>query len=356
MIQFSDKTGISTFSINNRKYIGSKYRLLHFLEKIIVSKVKNIKTFVDGFSGTGVVAHHFRKFSKKVIANDILYSNFIINKTFLCSHKKDVNLKKVIELLSVLNTLSPKKGYAFDHYGGRYFTEENAGMIDAIREEIDNLYRMNDCTEQERNLLITSLLFAADKAANTVGQYDAFLKHIGKDSYDKTGIHHIDSNVYKKIQLQLPELNLDSNNEVYNEDVNKLLEKIDGTVLYLDPPYNNRQYIDNYHVLENIARWDKPPLYGKTKKFERDELKSGFSRKNSAPSIFIDLIKKAKVNYIFFSYNNEGIIPDEIIIETLKNKGKVEIFTADYNIFGNGAGKSRMRQVKERLFFCAVDR
>ena len=167
--------------------------------------------------------------------------------------------------------------------------------------------------------------------------------------------HRIDSNVYKKIHLNIPEIIFDGKNKVYNEDLNKLISRIEGTVLYLDPPYNNRQYIDNYHVLENIAIWNKPLLYGKTKKFKRDNLKSKYSRKYDALTAFNELIKLSRSKYIFLSYNNEGIISDDLIVQILQSKGQVEIFEEDYNIFGNGAGKSKKRNIKERIFYCEVD-
>src|SRR3989339_529172 len=302
------------FDVNNRKYLGSKYKLLDFLEEKITKNCnkndKKFDCFVDIFSGTGVVANHFRKFSKKVIANDILYSNFVI-------------------------------------------TKENASYIDSIREKIEYYKKTNKVTEQEYFVLLTSLMFAIDKIANTVGQYDAFLKHIGKESYSK-GKHLIDNNVNKKIFLKIPIIYFDGINEVYNKDANELIKEIKCNVLYLDPPYNSRQYVDCYHVLENIIRWEKPKLYGKTKKFERDNLKSKYCRKTHSVYAFEDLINNADCDHIFLSYNDEGIIPDNEIERILKSKGDLKIYSQDYNVFGNGAGSSKKRKVIERLFYCKV--
>lgn len=343
------------FDINNRKYLGSKNRLLEFLEKVILRNAPNrIGVFVDIFSGTGVVANHFRKFSKEVIANDILYSNFVINKVFLNSTKRNVRVRKVENLINGLNTLKPLKGYCYRNFGGTYFTKENASYIDAIREETKKLKAKSKITTQEYYVLLTSLLFAIDKVANTVGQYDAFLKHIGRKSYDQKGRHLVDSNVYKKIVLKMPAINFDGNNKVFNEDANNLIKKIECEVLYLDPPYNHRQYIDSYHVLENIMIWEKPKVYGKTKKFERDRLKSKYSQRSHATYVFENLINNAKCKHIFLSYNNEGIIPDPDISRILENKGKLKIYKTQYNIFGNGAGQSKKRIITERVFYCKV--
>ena len=354
-VQINNDNETDRFFIHNRKYLGAKFRIITFLKEVILSEVKDeITVFVDGFAGTGVVGHYFTSISHKVISNDILFSNYIVLRTFLNTHKKNASLKKVKTLIAELNQSEPFEGYVYANFGGSYFTCENAGLIDSIRERIESFYSEKRCSLQEKYILLTSLLYAVDKVANTVGQYDAFLKHIGKQSYSKSGTHRIDSNVYKRIQLKMPALNYHNNNKVYCKDLNELIAEIQGDVLYLDPPYNNRQYIDCYHVLENIMVWNKPELSGKTRKFEREHLKSKFSRKQEAITAFTDLIVQAKVKHIFLSYNNEGIIPDEIIHSVLEAKGQVQVREQQYSIFGNGAGRAVKRDIKERIFYCRV--
>jgi adenine-specific DNA-methyltransferase len=51
--------------------------------------------------------------------------------------------------------------------------------------------------------------------------------------------------------------------QIFNEYIN-LIEKISGDILYLDPPYNQRQYATNYHMLKTIAKYDNPIIHGKT--------------------------------------------------------------------------------------------
>jgi adenine-specific DNA-methyltransferase len=348
------KKNAEKIEIHNRKYIGSKKRLLPFIEKVILDEIKEINIFIDGFSGTGVVAEHFNRISRSVIANDILYSNYLICSVFLGYTGKNVNEEKLTGILEKLNSLQPERGYCFQNYGGTYFTFENAGLIDSVREKIEHLYYKSNISREEKNVLITSLIFAADKAANTVGQYDAFLKNIGNDMYDSTGSHKIDSNVYKRIKLMMPNIDYknNGNNMIYNEDINKLVNSLDGDVLYLDPPYNNRQYADCYHVLENIARWEKPELSGKTKKFKREHLKSSYSKKGKCISAFKELIQSAKNRHIFVSYNSEGIIPVDELTNILKQKGKCKVHKTEYSIFGNGAGRSKKRIINEYIYYC----
>ena len=136
--------------------------------------------------------------------------------------------------------------------------------------------------EQEEAVLLTSLIYAADKVANTCGQYDAFLKHLGAAPY-AAGRHAPGG----RDGLQAAGAGPAAGGGVGGRTGSlrrrrELIDHMEADVLYLDPPYNGRQYIDNYHVLENIARWEKPRLYGKTRKFARDGLKSAYSRRASA--------------------------------------------------------------------------
>jgi len=345
----------------NRKYLGSKYRLIGFLTETILSRAEQIDVFADLFAGTGVVAAAFRAHSSKIVVNDLLYSNYVVNRAFLSSTENNVDPIRVADLIEELNGCAPVRGYAHANYSGTYFTEQNAARIDGIREAIDLMVAQQRCSEQERYILLTSLLFAVDKAANTVGQYDAFLKHIdvkpGSLGSSVADRHLIDSNVHKVLRLRVPQLDLAGNsaNEVFNLDANRLVNQVEADVLYLDPPYNTRQYVDCYHVLENILRWDKPELIGKTRKFPRDHLKSRYSRKAEAAAALEQLIGTARGKHIFLSYNNEGIIPASRIREILGRRGAVEVFSREYPVFGNGAGSARKRSLEERLFYCRTD-
>ena len=166
----------------------------------------------------------------------------------------------------------------------------------------------------------------------------------------------------KKLVLNvlLPEETINSNNTCYNLDSNELIKNIKGDLLYLDPPYNSRQYCDAYHLLENVARWEKPEVYGVARKMDRTSLKSDYC-KITATKVFEELIERADTKYILLSYNNmsnkgndrsNAKISDEDIIRILSKKGKVIIFESDYKSFSTG--KSDIRDNKERLFLCEV--
>ena len=353
LVQALDEHG--AVALRNRKYLGSKVRLLDFIEREIQLAAGHIDSFLDGFAGTGVVADRMRAHTGRLTLVDNLASNYSINRAFFTSSEDNVRIGYVSDALRDLNRLRPCDGYASAHYAGRYFTAENAGLIDAIRDQIELRKQAGDCSEQEGHVLIASLLFAADKVANTVGQYDAFLKNLGSGSYDASGRHMVDSNVYGRLRLRMAALRFTAGATVLQADMNAIAADHDADVVYLDPPYNERQYVDCYHVLENIAAWRKPALSGKTMKFERESLKSDYSRRSTALAVFRKLIERIRARFIFVSYSNEGIIPLADLKAALASRGATTIASTDYAVFGNGAGKSVRRAVVEHLAICRVD-
>ena len=328
--------------IHNRRFLGNKTKLLGFIGDIVADKCRGYYTFCDIFAGTGVVGDRFKKKNIKIISNDILASNYFAIKAFLGT--SDVNLNSIEEKILSLNSLATKEdNYFSTHFGNTYFTLENARKIGAIRERIEAIAS----DENEKAVLIASLLYAVDKVANTVGHYDAFRKTL---------------DTVQPLRLLVPEFSSEDNqnNEIYREDANKLIRKISFDVLYIDPPYNSRQYSDAYHLLENLATWDKPPVHGIAKKMNRDHLKSEYCLK-SAPEAFADLIRNAKCKHILVSYNNTGEskdgrsnarINDGQILSALKSRGDVDIFERDYKAFT--AGKSNGDGHTERVFYCNV--
>ena len=330
------------FQIQNRRYLGNKYKLLGFIEDIISKRCGSISSLCDIFAGTGVVGERFNNPDIKIIANDFLFSNYVGLRAFL-GVKEDFH-KHMFEKIEHLNNLQSKQeNYFSEHFGGTYFTKGNARRIGAIREEIEQIAESDD----ERETLICSLIYAVDKAANTVGHYDAFRKKL---------------DMLQPIKLLVPDIDYshNTNNEIYQEDANTLIRKISCDVLYIDPPYNSRQYSDAYHLLENLAEWKKPEVVGVGKKMDRSHIKSDYCLK-SAASTFADLIRHADCKHILLSYNNTGDskdgrsnarMNDDEILYVLNKKGEVAIFEKDYKAFTTG--KSNGENNTERIFYCKV--
>ncbi|MEN9782640.1 MAG: Modification methylase FokI [Pseudomonadota bacterium] len=332
----------SLFYIQNRRYLGNKYKLIQFIKNIVQQKCGTIESFCDIFAGTGVVGEAFNCTDVQIISNDLLYSNYICLSSFL-ETSSDI-LEEVRAKISILNNLySESDNYFSDNFGGTFFTIENARKIGEMREEIENISE----NEIEKRILLCSLIYAVDKVANTVGHYDAFRKNL-----DAT----------QPIKLLIPSISFNNNinNKVFREDANQLVRKINCDVLYIDPPYNSRQYSDAYHLLENLVEWKKPDVFGIAKKMDRSHIKSQYCLKN-ATSQFADLIQNAHCKHILLSYNNtqetkhgrsNARVQDNDIIEILKKKGDVEIFEQDYKAFTTG--KSNGDNNVERIFYCKV--
>lgn len=334
-------------SINNRRYIGSKYKMINFIKETMSKEKIEYSSFLDLFGGTGIVGDFFNDQKTKVYVNDLLKSNYISYLAWFGNEKIDKNkIKKYIEKYNSLTVL--KDNYFSLNFSNTYFNEENCKKIGFIREDIEDNYTNNNLNIRERAILITSLLYAMDKIANTVGHYDAYRKK---------------GDLNKKLELCM--LNLKSNtnnrnNKIFNEDSNELVRSLKADVVYIDPPYNSRQYSDAYHLLENVATWEKGEVHGVAKKMERNRIKSKYCSV-SAPLVFKDLIENIDAKYIIVSYNNMGKkgagrsqakISDEDIIGTLNKKGKVKVYETDFREFNTG--KTHIDNHKERLFICKV--
>ena len=338
------KLGLKRSFINNRRYLGNKYSLSDFIRKTVDDNCKGVNIVIDIFSGTGAVANTFK--DKRLITNDLLYSNYISNYAWFGYEK--YSSKKIIKLIYNYNQVVTKENnYMRKNFADTFFSADDCSKIGFIREDIETKYRNREINFKEYAILITSLLYAMDKIANTVGHYDAYRRNIefGKPL---------------TLNILLPEENINSNNVCYNLDANELIKTIQGDLLYLDPPYNSRQYCDAYHLLENVARWEKPEVYGVARKMDRASLKSEYCMTTAAKA-FEELIEKADTKYILLSYNNmsdkgndrsNAKISDEDITRILSKKGKVTIFESDYKSFSTG--KSSIKDNKERLFLCEV--
>ncbi len=334
--------------MKNRRYIGSKQKLLDRIYEIISQLSiddENI-VFADIFSGTGVVAEKFIQNGYEIIVNDMLKQNVLSYKTWLSDENYDS--KKIESLIEKYNEIDPKgieENYFSNIYGGKYFSVNDSKLIGHIREDIEN--KSKELNDREYSIILTSLIYSVDKIANTVGHFEHYLSK---------GL------VDKGLNMRFPLIkDYDNKAWIFNEDSNNLVKKIKCDIAYIDPPYNARQYINFYHVLENLANWDKPTEFeGKSMKFKRDHLKSDYS-KSKAPQVFEDLIKNIDSKYIIVSYNNtysansnasNNKISEDEIKSILKRKGSLVIHELDHKHFNSG--KTNFKEHKEYLYVCEV--
>lgn len=329
------------------KYIGNKQRLLDFIDSVIAKEaLPSTGTFIDIFTGTTSVAKHYKKKGYRLITNDFMTYSYVFQyaciknntypafKNVISAEKIKINSRNIGSknnaigaVIQYLNNLSGREGFIFRHYApaGEYkrqfFSNENAKKIDAARDKIEKWKANGLINENEFYILLSSLIDAADFVANMSGTYGAYLK-IWR------------SMALKPFTMLIPQL-IESKlkHEIYKQDSNELIKNIKGDILYIDPPYNTRQYAPNFHILETLACWDSPKVNGKTGLRPYDSQKSLYSQKSTCKKAFFDLIYNANVKYILMSYNNEGIIPPEYIQEILGQRGKVKIYKQNYRRF-----------------------
>ena len=326
-------------------YIGSKKKLIPFLCEKITKNTKlnsEIPIFCDLFAGTGVVGKEFKKMGYYVISNDIQYYSYITNKHYISNNK--FCKETVKEVFEFLNSLPLVKGFIYDNYCmhddvvRNYFTQYNAMKCDTIRQGIENLFKRKEIEYPMYYFLIASLLKAIDNRANTTSTYSAYLKNFKPRAK-------------KNIDFKPLEIIKGLNGEVYNTDANKLINYISGDILYLDPPYNGRQYGSCYHILETIARYDEPSFRTEMTGIREITYNSDYSYKEKAKFALENLIENANFKYIFLSYNNEGILSLNEIKEIMSRYGKYEYFTKEYQKYKNVKFDTGDLKVYEYLHF-----
>lgn len=308
-------------------YIGSKFKLCDFIYQNITESIKkplNECVFCDLFAGSGAVGRAFKNKVQKVIANDLEYYSFVLNKNYIQNTQK----LAIEPIMQDLNALQGVKGKIYQHYslGGSkgktferlYFSDENAQKIDAIRLEIKRLEQ--SISPDLYFFLLASLLESADKVANTACVYGAFLKKLKKSAKQKMELKAAEYELSPHLQ-----------NEVFNENANELIYKIKGDILYLDPPYNAREYGANYHLLNTIALYDDFTPLGKTGL--RAYQKSDFCKKASVLGALEGIIKNANFQYIFLSYNDEGLLGLQEIENLFTKYGNYKVKSKVYQRF-----------------------
>lgn len=332
-----------SFNLWNRRYTGSKYKLSEWICQLINENCRG-SSFCDIFAGTAVVGLQMLPFIKKLYINDFLYSNEIIYNAFFKSEPIDfVKVDKIKAEFNNINVKTIKPNYVSRNFGNKFFSNNDALKIGYIREEIEH---MHNITQREKDVLIASLLYSIDKIANTVGHYDAYIK--GKKIKDLFVYELINPIAYEEKEICIS-----------RKDANEFAKELKCDIVYIDPPYNSRQYSRFYHLLENIAQWKKPKLYGTACKPEPENM-SEYCR-NSATKAFNDLISSIKSKYIVVSYNNtynskssssRNKISLDDIKEILTQRGTVSIYEKPYRFFD--AGKTNLADHKELVFITKV--
>jgi len=308
------------------RYYGGKEKLLDFIETEIQSlDLPTGSTFCDLFSGTAVVGRRFKQLGYSVTANDhlVFAKCLATTRVKLNSRPRFKGLK--VDPIDFLNSLPGSSGFFSRSYSPdgpqkrKYFTSENARRIDAIRGQIYQWKSNSQITKDENDFLISSLLEAMNRNSNVSGTYAAFLK-----SWD--------SRALKPLLISEPLMTPGSgSHHAYNKDALELVRTLKCDVIYLDPPYNSRQYSSNYFLLDVVAEgWFgvEPEVRGITGMRNNAHLRSDFCSKKTALSALRNIVASANAKYVVLSYNNEGTISHSDIYELMSTYGVIR--TAEF--------------------------
>lgn len=332
--------------------------MLENIGNVIVTYTNEVHNIFDGFSGSGVVSYYFKNAGYNVISNDIMYFSYILtrginslngNPTFdglnnigienpinylNNLHLQDTNIR--IEDCFIYQNYSPN-----DNCERMFFQNDNAMKIDIIRQTIENWHIENLITEDEYFYLLAVLINAVPYVANITGVYAAYLKNWDIRTYNELRLSHIE---------------IIANNTIcqsFNEDVNIAANNLHSDLTYLDPPYNGRQYLPNYHILETIARYDNPIINGKTGVRDYCNQKSTYCRKHDVYNSLNNLIDNLNTRYVLLSYNNEGLLSQEEITTILMDHGirnSFRYFEYDFRRYKSKIPNNK-DGLKEQLYF-----
>jgi len=321
-------------------YIGSKERLIPFLRTQMQQHVREpFETlhFCDLFAGSGSVGRAFHHDMGRITSNDLEYFSYILNHAYL----KTATLDGYQAELDTLNNLAPKEGLIFFNYalgGGsdrRYFSDANAMQIDAVRMTLSEWLHEGGISRERYYLLLSTLLVAAVQVANTTSVFSAYLKELKFTARQPLTL----------LPLAIEPSHME--HDVFNDDANTLIQNIQGDILYLDPPYNLRQYGANYHLLNTIARYEAFEPRGKTGLPLYHS--SPYSRRKDALEALKQLLEQARFRYIFLSYSDDGIIANDTIAAVMEKMGSYHRSSTLHKRFNSKNATSKSFKTREYL-------
>lgn len=344
-------------------YLGNKRALLNFILKGFKLAKKELKkdkfSFLDMFSGSGVVSRFAKAHSNFIIANDLENYSNIINKCYLSNINNDL-LKNIYHFHKKLyENLILKSGFITELYAPKndndiqknervFYTNKNAIFLDSMRQKISKII-----PNELQHFFIAPLIYEASMYSNTCGVFKGFYK-------DKNGIGKFGgaranalNRICKDIELKIPIFsNFHCPFEVFKKDANALAKEIENIdVAYLDPPYNQHPYGSNYFMLNLIANYKKPHNISKISGIPKEWNRSDFNKAYKAKEALYELIKDIKAKIILLSYNCEGFIKKQDFKKDLDKLGQCFVLEQDYNTFKASRNLAKRNiYVKEQLY------
>ena len=335
------------------RFIGGKSLMLERIDEVMNEHTDNdVEIVGDLFCGSAVVSRFFKQKGKKVISNDLMYMSYILARGMNeLNDKPNFSGLDGLDVFEYLNGLREplleEEAFIYKNYSPngecdrRYFQPQNAKKIDAIRQQIEIWYASGKLLESEYYYLLACLLSAVPYVANIAGVYAAYLKHWDQRSYKSLTIEPLNI-IDSKFEC-----------EFYNMDASQLCKLKEFDLVYIDTPYNQREYIPNYHILETIAKYDSPEIKGVTGM--RPYQKSKFCSKSSVRNAFVELFSNVNSKYAIVSYNTEGLLNTEEMLEVFSTYGEVKLYEYPYRRYKSKI-PNHAAGLKEQLYFIKLRR
>jgi adenine-specific DNA-methyltransferase len=310
-------------------YIGSKFPLLDWILEALrtvvgLDTLEGVR-IADLFAGTGIVSYVLRTHGATVLSNDVeLYSSIVAH-----AMTRSVYTPRCAERLATLNaTPGACAGYITQHYspvGDRlFFTEANATRMDFLRQKIEDL--RPELSHDEYQFLLASLIVSADAVSNVPAVYGCYLKAFKSKALAPLTLTPVHTN-------PTPPQEGSATTQCSVETLE--LPAVD--VVYLDPPYNGRQYSKNYFPLTILAKSPdalvhEPPLKGKTGIPEGCFI-SPFCQKKTVEAALADLVARVPARWVLLSYSSEGLLTRAQVETCLARSGTVTVLERPYKRF-----------------------
>ena len=326
------------------RYLGNKTRLIPFLMRTVDRLGIEPGVACDPFAGTASVGSAMKVHGWRVHSGDLLALSyaFQVARVELDHTPRYSGLHRngggragrsglsYRAVLSRLHSLPRRHGFISEHYspagesaavyGRMYFTAENAGAIDAARETIADWTAEGRLDRTGEQLLLASLIQGADRVANTTGVYASFVK-----SWQPNALKSLDLHPLRPISGA----GATSGCTSFRGRAIDLARRVGAVdLVYLDPPYNQRQYPGYYHIPELLAMgWNPPPeLRGKTGLIPDDAIRSDWCRSSRCESALRELLAASDARHVLLSYNDEGLMTNEVISDAFREAGEPDSY------------------------------
>ena len=334
-------------------YIGNKRKLLGLINQAAAkTEVPPSGTFLDLFAGSGVVSRLAKKQGFRVISNDWEPYAQAINQCYIACNSAPAfaHFGGYENAVAQLNAVRPVEDWVTrhlcpaddEHYDPEkerlFYTHSNGMILDAMRLQLERWQVNGVLSISEFSCLLAPLLYQACYTSNTSGVFKGF--HNGWGGQTKTALYRILS------QFQIKPAVFHDNgqqNAVYQMDAVQLAQTLrdDGETIdiaYLDPPYNQHPYGSNYHVLNTLTLWDRPPvtaqITGRNKaairKDWRTERRSPYNHRAAAADAYHALLQTLNARYILTSYSTDGLIPLPSLVASCIQRGRTDVVSQQY--------------------------